>query len=73
MSSAVLWLYGADAVGTSAVGWEVYSLLADAGEAVAYVDTDYLGFCRRRGARRLRTSECWLVPVDGIQPALSRG
>lgn len=43
--SQVLWLYGADAVGKSAVGWEVYTLLADAGEAVAYVDTDDLGFC----------------------------
>ena len=42
---AVLWLYGADAVGKSAVGWEVYSQLAEAGESVAYVDTDYLGFC----------------------------
>jgi hypothetical protein len=43
--SAVLWLYGADAVGKSAVGWEAYTLLAEAGEPVAYVDTDYLGFC----------------------------
>lgn len=43
--SAVLWLYGADAVGKSAVGWETYTLLADAGVSVAYVDTDYLGFC----------------------------
>ena len=42
---AVLWLYGADAVGKSAVGWQVYTLLADAGEPVAHVDTDYLGFC----------------------------
>lgn len=45
VDSSVLWLYGTDAVGKSAVGWEVYSLLADAGEAVAYVDTDDLGFC----------------------------
>jgi len=43
--SAVLWLYGADAVGKSAVGWEAYTLLAEADEPVAYVDTDYLGFC----------------------------
>lgn len=42
---AVLWLYGADAVGKSAVGWEAYTQLAEAGEPVAYVDTDYLGFC----------------------------
>ena len=42
---AVLWLYGADAVGKSAVGWEVYTLLADAGEPVAHVGTDYQGFC----------------------------
>ena len=42
---AILWLYGADAVGKSAVGWEAYRLLAEAGEPVAYVDTDYLGFC----------------------------
>lgn len=43
--SAVVWLYGADAVGKSAVGWEVYTGLAEAGESVAYVDTDYLGYC----------------------------
>ena len=45
MRAAVLWLYGADAVGKSAVGWEAYTQLAEAGEPVAYVDTDYLGFC----------------------------
>ena len=45
MTAHVLWLYGADAVGKSAVGWEAYTLLAEAGEPVAYVDTDYLGFC----------------------------
>lgn len=51
MTTRVLWLYGADAVGKSAVGWEVYTLLAQAaedggpGEPVAYLDTDYLGFC----------------------------
>jgi hypothetical protein len=43
--TAVLWLYGADAVGKSAVGWEAYTLLAEQGESVAYLDTDYLGFC----------------------------
>ena len=52
MTGQVLWLYGADAVGKSAVGWEAYAILAQAaaaggaaGEPVAYVDTDYLGFC----------------------------
>jgi hypothetical protein len=45
MTPQVLWLYGADAVGKSAVGWEAYTQLAEAGEPVAYVDTDYLGFC----------------------------
>lgn len=45
MTGQVLWLYGADAVGKSAVGWEAYTQLAEAGEPVAYVDTDYLGFC----------------------------
>ncbi len=51
MMAQVLWLYGADAVGKSAVGWEVYTRLAGetedggAGEPVAYLDTDYLGFC----------------------------
>ncbi len=44
-AAEVLWLYGADAVGKSAVGWEIYSGLAAAGYPVAYVDTDYLGFC----------------------------
>ena len=36
--SAVLWLYGADAVGKSAVGWEVYTLLADAEIARGIID-----------------------------------
>jgi hypothetical protein len=54
MTPQVLWLYGADAVGKSAVGWEAYAILAQAAEGgagegprepVAYVDTDYLGFC----------------------------
>ena len=50
MTPRVLWLYGADAVGKSAVGWEAYDILAraaeaEAGDPVAYVDTDYLGFC----------------------------
>jgi hypothetical protein len=44
-NSAVLWLYGADAAGKSAVGWEAYTQLAEATERVAYVDTDHLGFC----------------------------
>jgi hypothetical protein len=44
----VLWFYGADAVGKSAVGWEAYSQLVDRGLRAAYVDTDYLGFCDPR-------------------------
>jgi hypothetical protein len=52
MTAQVLWLYGADAVGKSAVGWEAYTLLAEVGEAVAYVDTDYLGFCSTAPADR---------------------
>jgi len=45
---SVLWFYGADAVGKSAVGWEVYSQLVGRGLPSAYVDTDYLGFCDPR-------------------------
>ena len=30
MTPQVLWLYGADAVGKSAVGWETYAILAQA-------------------------------------------
>ena len=41
----ILWLYGADAVGKSTVGWHAYRRLVDSGVAAAYVDTDYLGFC----------------------------
>ena len=38
LAGAVLWLYGADAVGKSAVGWEVYTLLADAEIARGIID-----------------------------------
>lgn len=41
----VLWLYGADAVGKSTIGWEAYSLLVERQARVAYLDTDYLSFC----------------------------
>lgn len=40
----ILWLHGADAVGKTTVGWEIYTRLADRGVGVAYVDTDNLGF-----------------------------
>ena len=41
----VLWFYGADAVGKSTIGWEAYTLLTHQPGQVAYLDTDYLGFC----------------------------
>ena len=41
----VLWFYGADAVGKSTIGWEAYTLLTHQPSQVAYLDTDYLGFC----------------------------
>lgn len=41
-----LWLSGADAVGKSTVAWEVYEQLTGRGVPAAYVDIDYLGFCR---------------------------
>lgn len=44
----VLWFFGADAVGKSAVGWEAYTQLVQAGVSAAYVDLDYLGFCDPR-------------------------
>lgn len=46
--SKAIWLYGADAVGKSVVGWETYSQLVARGLPAAYVDTDYLGFCDPR-------------------------
>ena len=45
---SVIWFYGADAVGKSAVGWEAYRQLVTRGLPTAYVDTDYLGFCDPR-------------------------
>ena len=35
MRVAVLWLYGADAVGKSAVGWEAYTQLAEGASSPA--------------------------------------
>jgi hypothetical protein len=45
MGVPVLWLYGADGVGTSVVAWEVYGSLTGQGRTAAYLDIDYLGFC----------------------------
>lgn len=45
MRVRVLWLYGADAAGKSTVGWEIYTRLTGSGQAAAYLDIDYLGFC----------------------------
>ncbi|MEO6086717.1 MAG: hypothetical protein ABIQ18_26745 [Umezawaea sp.] len=42
----VLWLCGPPAVGKSAVGFEIYSRLLDAGVPTAYVDLAQIGFCR---------------------------
>jgi adenylylsulfate kinase-like enzyme len=50
----VLWLYGADAPGKSTIGWEAYSLLAERGARVAYLDTDALSFCHGSRSRRVR-------------------
>lgn len=47
-NGGVIWFYGADAVGKSAVGWQAYSQLVARGLPAAYVDTDYLGFCDPR-------------------------
>jgi adenylylsulfate kinase-like enzyme len=40
-----LWLCGPSGVGKSTVGWEIFSQLARAGSATAYVDADQLGLC----------------------------
>ena len=48
MRAAVLWLYGADAVGKSAVGWEAYTQLADIGEPVATSTRTTWASARRR-------------------------
>ncbi len=42
----VLWLTGPPAVGKTAVAWELFSELTDAGTEAAYVDIDQLGICR---------------------------
>lgn len=57
----VLWIYGADAVGKSTVGWELYTLLVDRGHAAAYLDTDYLGFCTPQPEDRARLVEANLA------------
>jgi hypothetical protein len=41
----VLWLCGPPGVGKTAVGWEVYTRLARARRAPAYVDIDQVGIC----------------------------
>jgi adenylylsulfate kinase-like enzyme len=41
----VLWLCGPPGVGKTAVAWEVYRRLVDAGTGAAYVDLDQLGIC----------------------------
>jgi len=53
----ILWLYGADAVGKSTVGWAAYRRLVDHGVPAAYLDTDYLGFCTPQFADRARLVE----------------
>jgi hypothetical protein len=40
-----LWLCGPSGVGKSTVAWEIFSQLARAGTAAAYVDADQLGLC----------------------------
>ena len=45
-SVPVLWLYGADAVGKTTVAWSIYERLTGEGVPMAFVDTDYLGFCQ---------------------------
>ena len=40
-----LWLCGPSEVGKSAVGWEIFSRLIQAGIAACYLDTDQIGLC----------------------------
>ncbi len=44
-ASRVLWLHGPPGVGKTAVAWEYFSQLTQAGLAVGYVDIDQLGIC----------------------------
>jgi adenylylsulfate kinase-like enzyme len=41
----VLWLCGPAGVGKTAIGWEIYTQLADSGIETGYVDIDQLGMC----------------------------
>ena len=41
----LLWLSGPPGCGKTAVGWETFSRLSDAGVEVGYVDIDQLGIC----------------------------
>jgi adenylylsulfate kinase-like enzyme len=41
----VMWLCGPAGVGKTAVGWEYFSRLTDAGVAAGFVDIDQLGMC----------------------------
>jgi adenylylsulfate kinase-like enzyme len=41
----VLWVCGPPGVGKTAVGWEIFSQLTQAGIEAGYADADQLGMC----------------------------
>lgn len=62
-TTPILWIYGADAVGKSAVAWDLYTFLVESGHRAAYVDTDYLGFCTPQFEDRTRLVELNLASM----------
>ncbi len=76
MTPQVLWLYGADAVGKSAVGWEAYEILARAAEAEAGepggLRRHGLPGLLRAGIRRTRPS-WWRTTSRAVWAGLRRG
>ncbi|MBO0884469.1 MAG: adenylyl-sulfate kinase [Mycobacterium sp.] len=45
MRAPLLWLCGSSGVGKSAVAWEMFTRLTQAGIATGYLDTDQIGQC----------------------------
>jgi adenylylsulfate kinase-like enzyme len=65
----VLWLCGPPGVGKSAVGWEIFAQLTEAGIVAGYVDIDQLGMCYPErvsdpGRHRMKTQNLGAVVAN---------